>query len=62
MTGIERRVLRLITDGLSNRGIAELLSISTRTVEAHRYHICRILGITWSHSLLRFAMENNAMI
>ncbi len=62
LTAVERRVLRLIADGLSNREIAGLLSISTRTVEGHRYHICGKIGISGSHTLLRFAMENKAAI
>jgi FixJ family two-component response regulator len=35
----EREVMRLLTNGLSNKGIAESLGISPRTVEIHRAHV-----------------------
>jgi predicted ATPase/DNA-binding CsgD family transcriptional regulator len=41
----EREVLRLVADGHSNRAIADLLSISERTVENHVLHILTKLGL-----------------
>jgi len=35
----ERDVLRLLAEGLPNKGIAEALGISPRTVEIHRAHV-----------------------
>jgi FixJ family two-component response regulator len=35
----ERDVLRLLAKGLPNKGIAETLGISPRTVEIHRAHV-----------------------
>jgi DNA-binding NarL/FixJ family response regulator len=35
----EREVLRLMAEGLSDRGIAQRLYLTTRTVEAHVRHI-----------------------
>jgi DNA-binding NarL/FixJ family response regulator len=41
----ERQVLELIAEGLSNHAIAERVSISERTVEAHVTQIFRKLGL-----------------
>ena len=39
LTDRERDVLRLVIDGLTNRAIAEQLSVSTETVKSHVHHI-----------------------
>ena len=39
LTEREREILILITQGRANKDIAKILNISTRTVEAHRFHI-----------------------
>ena len=41
LTERERQVLRLLTEGVSNRGIADQLCISERTV---KFHVSSILG------------------
>jgi len=41
----EQRVLRLLAEGLSNRGIAQRLQISLHTVDTHVRRIYRKLGI-----------------
>ena len=40
----EREVLELLYQGKRNQEVAELLNLSTRTVEVHRAHISRKLG------------------
>ena len=45
LTRTEMSVLRLIIDGKSNRDIADFLHRSIRTVEVHRAHIMRKLGV-----------------
>ena len=42
----ELQVLRLLTQGLNNAGIAEQLMLSQRTVEAHLRSIFTKLGVT----------------
>lgn len=41
LTSAERRVVELACEGLTNRGIAQRLSISPRTVQRHLYEIFR---------------------
>jgi len=45
LTKTEMKVLRLILDGNSNKEIAYILHRSLRTIEDHRHHIMRKLGV-----------------
>ncbi len=45
LTNRERDIARLISQGLTNRQVAERLSIAVRTVEVHRASMLRKLGI-----------------
>jgi DNA-binding CsgD family transcriptional regulator len=45
LTSRQTRILRLVADGQSDRGIARTLGISTRTVQAHLQHIYRTLDV-----------------
>lgn len=58
LSGKEQRVLILITNGLSNSGIAEKLSISVKTVETHRANIMKKLDIHNLVDLVKFSMRN----
>lgn len=53
----EREVLQLIAEGNTNASIAEMLTLSVRTVEAHRAHIMAKLRITSHAQLVRFAIQ-----
>ncbi len=44
LTPRERETLEAVVSGLSNKGIAEALSISPKTVELHRAHMMRKMG------------------
>lgn len=46
LTKAERRVADLVARGMTNREIAELLFLSSRTVEAHLSHVFRKLDIS----------------
>lgn len=51
LTSAELRTCSLLRIGLSNKEIAELLNISPRTVDTHRNHIRRKLGLPKKASL-----------
>lgn len=53
----EREVLKLIAEGRSNKQIAELLFISTRTVEHHRANIMKKLNIKQTANLVKYAIR-----
>ena len=46
VTSREREIASLIAAGLSNREIAERLTVSVRTVEGHIYRACIKLDVT----------------
>jgi two-component system response regulator NreC len=54
----ESGVLRLIALGHTNAEIAGLLYLSIRTVESHRAHIQRKLGLSSRAELVRYALEH----
>jgi len=54
----ERRILKLIAEDHTSKEIAELLKISSKTVENHRQNICNKLNLHGSHSLLKFAFDH----
>jgi DNA-binding NarL/FixJ family response regulator len=62
LTPAERRILKLITLNKTSKEIADDLNISYRTVETHRTNIATKLNIHGSHSLLKFALENKAVL
>jgi DNA-binding NarL/FixJ family response regulator len=53
----EFAILHLIGLGLSTREIAERLSRSIKTIEAHRANIKEKLGLATGQELLRFAVQ-----
>ncbi|MDX1952034.1 MAG: response regulator transcription factor [Verrucomicrobiota bacterium] len=56
LTRREIDVLRLLSDGLSNKQIADQLNLSVRTVETHREKIISKTGIGHIAGLTRFAI------
>lgn len=57
LSGREREVFRLIGQGCATREIAQSLELSIKTVETHRAHIKRKLGIDGSNQLVKRAVE-----
>jgi len=56
----EREVLRLLVQGLPNKGIAEALDISPRTVEIHRAHLMEKMEADSLPSLVRMITQLEA--
>ena len=57
LTDRELEILALIGKGVATKIIAAQLSISARTVEAHRAHIKEKLGMTDGSALVRYAVQ-----
>jgi len=57
LTHREREVLHLAAEGKTIADIAEILSISSRTVETHRNSIMRKLGIHSQTELVKYAIK-----
>lgn len=54
----EREVLKLIAEGNRNRGIAECLSVSVKTVEKHRANLMKKLDLHGVSALTKYAINN----
>ena len=53
----ERQVMQLIAEGKTNRVVAEVLELSTKTVDTHRTRLMRKLNIHDQTSLVKFAIR-----
>jgi DNA-binding NarL/FixJ family response regulator len=62
LTPAELRVLKLVAENKTSKEIADVLSISYKTVENHRTNIASKLHLRGSHSLLKFALENKGVL
>jgi DNA-binding NarL/FixJ family response regulator len=60
LTPAERRVLKLIAEGLTSRQIAAQLAIGVRTVEHHRNNVAVKLELRGSHALTKFALKHQS--
>ena len=54
----ELEVLKLFSDGQNNKEISEKLGISIRTVESHKNHIVRKLGLKSTVDMVKVAIRN----
>lgn len=54
----ERSVVQLIAEGRTNKQIADVLSVSTKTVETHRATAMRKLKLETTAALIRYAIRN----
>jgi DNA-binding NarL/FixJ family response regulator len=58
LTPRQREVLQLLAEGRSAKEIASSLSISTRTVEFHKYQMMETLGLHTNADLVHFAIKH----
>jgi DNA-binding NarL/FixJ family response regulator len=57
VTPRQREILELLAEGRSAKEIAAILSISTRTVESHKYQMMEAWGLHNSAELVTFAIK-----
>ncbi len=58
LTPREREVVQLVAEGKSNFCIAQLLSLSVKTVENHRFNVMQKLALSSVVELVRYAIRN----
>ena len=58
LTAREQQVLEMLGRGMTNREIAEHLAISIKTVDTHRGHVLKKLGLRNNSDLTRFAVKH----
>lgn len=58
LTRREVEILKMVTEGLSNKDIAENLGKSVRTIETHRFNIMKKLNVKNAPELIKVAHEN----
>lgn len=57
----EREIFQLVAEGYSNKGVAEMLSISVATVETHRSHILQKLDVHSTAELVLYAVRRGVI-
>jgi DNA-binding NarL/FixJ family response regulator len=57
LTARQREVLQLLAEGRSAREVADILCISPRTVEFHKYRIMEELGLSSSAELVQYSIK-----
>ena len=58
LTARELEVMRMLARGMTNREIAEQLSISIKTIDTHRGHVLKKLGLRNNSELTAFAIKH----
>lgn len=61
MTDRQLQILRLVCEEHTNKEIAEMLGISSRTVDGHRFRLIKRFGVKNTAGLIRYALENNLL-
>ncbi len=62
LTPRQREVLQLIAEGMTSRKIAETLNVHIKTVESHRMHLMKRLGIHDVAGLVRYAIRHRVVL
>jgi DNA-binding NarL/FixJ family response regulator len=59
LTAKEREIVQLLAEGKSSKEVADVLNVSTKTVETHRTNIMRKLGCHSVTEVVRYAIRNH---
>jgi DNA-binding CsgD family transcriptional regulator len=59
LTPREREIVQLLAEGKSSKELAVTLSISVKTVEAHRANVMRKLEMHSVSEVVRYAVKNH---
>jgi len=62
LTHREREILKLVAEGKPNKGIAEFLNLSVKTVEKHRSNLMSKLDVHNAAGLTAFAIEKGLLV
>ena len=62
LTRVEREILKLISMKLTSAEISDQMCVSVRTVDNHRNHIRKKLGLNGHGDLLEFALANKDLL
>lgn len=62
LTPREDQVMRGLAEGRTNHEIAHDLEINVKTVDTHRGHILKKLGVRNNSELVRYAIRNNVIV
>jgi DNA-binding NarL/FixJ family response regulator len=57
LTSRQLEVMRLVASGYRTHEVAEVLKLSTKTVESHRHQLMRKLGLLRTTCLIRYAIR-----
>jgi DNA-binding CsgD family transcriptional regulator len=58
LTARQLQMMDMLARGMTNREIAEHLDISIKTVDTHRGHVLKKLGLRNNAELARFAVKH----
>jgi DNA-binding NarL/FixJ family response regulator len=58
----QRQVTQLLAEGKSTREASNILNVSTRTIQFHKYKAMQYLGIKTTTELIRFAIERGSLV
>lgn len=61
LTTREREVLKLLAEGRTVRSVAEILGLSVKTVDAHKFNLMRKLGIHNKAELVMWAIQKQVV-
>jgi DNA-binding NarL/FixJ family response regulator len=59
LTPRQREVLQLVAEGRTTKEIAQILGLSPRTIEFHRYRVMKALGLHTTAELVQFAIRHH---